>query len=141
MTRPPSEAVDLTHLIPHLQEHLLHVGCAPKGDGFLTKSGSGKQLVRRSVQMPFGGARASEMPNQLPRKLVDFGALEIEKFLTSETENRRTEDDRYVDALAIEDISVHRKVSYFPFTFSPSSTKAAFFQDEPSLDYCRHGPF
>ena len=26
MTRPPSEAVDLTHLIPHLQEHLLHVG-------------------------------------------------------------------------------------------------------------------
>ena len=26
MTRPPSEAVDLTRLSPHLQEHLLHVG-------------------------------------------------------------------------------------------------------------------
>jgi hypothetical protein len=29
MTRPPSEAVDLTHLIPHLQEHLFDVGAAP----------------------------------------------------------------------------------------------------------------
>src|SRR5271156_6992896 len=73
--------------------------------------------------MPFSRARVSEMPDQLPRKLIYFGALEIEKFLTSETENRRTEDDRYVDALAIEDISVHRKVSYFPFAFSPSSTR------------------
>jgi hypothetical protein len=26
MTRPPSEAVDLTHLIPHLHEHFSHVG-------------------------------------------------------------------------------------------------------------------
>jgi hypothetical protein len=68
--------------------------------------------------MPFGRARVSEMPDQLPRKLIYFGALEIEKFLTSETENRRTEDDRYKDALAIEDISVHRKVSYFPFALS-----------------------
>jgi hypothetical protein len=26
MTRRPSEAVDLTHLNPHLQEHLSHIG-------------------------------------------------------------------------------------------------------------------
>jgi hypothetical protein len=52
--------------------------------------------------MLFGRARVSEMPDQFPRKPIYFGALEIEKSLTSETENRRTEDDRYVDALAIE---------------------------------------
>jgi hypothetical protein len=90
--------------------------------------------------MPFGGARASEMPDQLPRKLVDFGALEIEKFLTSETENRRTEDDRYVDALAIEDISVHRKV-LFPLRLQPELDQAAFLQDTLSLAYGQHGPF
>jgi hypothetical protein len=28
MTRPPSEAVDLTHLIPHSQEHLFDIGNA-----------------------------------------------------------------------------------------------------------------
>ena len=74
MTRPPSEAVDLTHLIPHLQEHLLHVGCAPKGDGFLTKSGSGKQLVRRSVQMPFGRARVRDA-RPAPQKAYIFYIL------------------------------------------------------------------
>jgi hypothetical protein len=26
MTRPPSEAVDLTHLIPYLHEQLYHIG-------------------------------------------------------------------------------------------------------------------
>ena len=45
--------------------------------------------------------------------------------LTSETENRRTDDGRYVDALTIEDISVHRKLSCFPFAFSPNVDQAA----------------
>ena len=49
MTRPPSEAVDLTHLIPHLQEHLLHVGCARKGMDFLPNQEAGNSLsVARS---------------------------------------------------------------------------------------------
>jgi hypothetical protein len=37
--------------------------------------------------MLFGRSRVREVPNELARKLVNFGALEIEKFLTSETEN------------------------------------------------------
>ena len=71
--------------------------------------------------MLFGGARVREVPNQLSRQLVDFGASEIVKFFAFGTENRRTEDGRYADSPAIEDISVHRKVSYFPFAFSASS--------------------
>jgi hypothetical protein len=67
--------------------------------------------------MPFGGAHVREVPNQLSGQLVDFGASEIVKFFAFGTENRRTEDGRYADAPAIEDISVHRKVSYFPFAF------------------------
>jgi hypothetical protein len=78
--------------------------------------------------MPFGSAPVREVPNQLSRQLVDFGASEIVKFFAFGTENRRTEDGRYADAPAIEDISVHRKVSYFPFAFSPISTRRRFFK-------------
>jgi hypothetical protein len=62
------------------------------------------------------------MPNQLSRQPVNVGAPDIVKFLASKTENRRTDDGRYVNASAIEDVPVHRRVSYFPFAFSPSST-------------------
>jgi hypothetical protein len=78
--------------------------------------------------MPFGSARAREVPNQLARELVYFSTPEIVKFFAFGTENRRTEDGRYADAPAIEDISVHRKVSYFPFAFSPISTSRRFFK-------------
>src|SRR3984885_7698744 len=63
------------------------------------------------------------MPNYLSRQLVYFGALEIVKFFARGTENRRTADSSDADAPTIEDISVHRKVSYFPFAFNPSSTR------------------
>jgi len=36
---------------------------APKGDGFLSKSGDWKKPVGCSVEMPFGRARVREMPN------------------------------------------------------------------------------
>jgi hypothetical protein len=58
------------------------------------------------------------MSNQLSGKPVNVGAPEIVKFFASETENRRTDDSRYANTSAIEDISVHRKISYFPFAFS-----------------------
>ena len=53
--------------------------------------------------MLFGSSRVREVPNQLSRQLIYFGALEIVKFLTSETVNRRTDDGRYVDALTMEE--------------------------------------
>jgi hypothetical protein len=69
--------------------------------------------------MPFGSAHVCEVSDQFSGKLVYFGALEVVKFSTSKIVNRRTEDGRYVDALAIEDISVQRESS--PIFPSPSS--------------------
>jgi hypothetical protein len=78
MTRPPSEAVDLTRLIPHLQEHLLHVGqpkfagivlleCVELTDpfwgGFLTKSALGFRLQPLFNQSADGFGALSERPN------------------------------------------------------------------------------
>src|SRR5271154_6117219 len=83
--------------------------------------GALEQLLGCSVQMLFGSSRVCEMPNQLPRKLIYFGALEIVKLLTSGTENRRTVDNSYEGTLAIEDIPVHRKVSYFPALIRPAA--------------------
>jgi len=51
-------------------------------------------------------------PNQLSRHFVYFGAPEIVKFFARGTENRRTDDNSYEGTLAIEDISVHRKVLF-----------------------------
>jgi hypothetical protein len=76
--------------------------------------------------MLFGSSRVREVPNQLSRQLIYFGALEIVKFLTSETVNRRTDDGRYVDALTIEDISVHQKHSYFPVAFLAGFSPGSF---------------
>jgi hypothetical protein len=64
-------------------------------------------------------------PTSSPESLYILVPLRSKSFLTSETENRRTEDGRYADAPAIEDISVRRKVSYCPFAFSPELDKAA----------------
>jgi hypothetical protein len=82
----------------------------------LRKSGGGKQLVRRFVQVLIRAERGRQMSNQLSGKLVNVDAPEIVKFFAPRTENRRATDDRYVDALAIEDISVHRKASYSVFS-------------------------
>jgi hypothetical protein len=55
------------------------------------------------------------------RRLVELGlndAPKIVKLLTPKTENNRTADRRDVDALAVEDFSIHRMQSYFAFTFA-----------------------
>jgi hypothetical protein len=88
----------------------------------LSKSGGGKQLVPRLVQMLSGSARAREVPDKLSGQFVYVDAPKIVELLTPKTENSRTADRRDVDALAVEDFSIHRTQSYFAFTFSPSST-------------------
>ena len=69
-----------------------------------------------------GSARAREVPDKLSGQFVYVDAPKIVELLTPKTENSRTEDRRDVDALAVEDFSIHRAQSYFAFTFSPSST-------------------
>src|ERR1035437_8952610 len=82
---------------------------APKGDGFLRKSGDGKQLVGCLVQMFFGSVRGREVPNELSGQFVYVDAPKIVDLLTFKTENAGSADRRDMDALAVEDFSVHGK--------------------------------
>jgi hypothetical protein len=83
------------------------------------KSGGGKQLIRGFVQVLISAMRIRQMSNQFSGKLVNIDASQVVKLLSLEIEDGRAEDDRDADALAVEDVSVHRTRSYFAFTFSP----------------------
>ena len=56
----------------------------------------------------------------MPAKCIGFLRTELPTILATRTDV----DGRYADAPAIEDITVHRKVSYFPFAFSPGGERA-----------------
>jgi hypothetical protein len=71
------------------------------------KSGDGKQLIRRLVQTPTGRCHDREMPNQLSGQFVYAGAPKFVELFTPKAENIRSVDGRDVDALAVEDFSVH----------------------------------
>jgi hypothetical protein len=73
----------------------------------INKSRGGKQLVRRLVQVLFGSAGVREVANKLAGQFVYVDAPKIVELLTTKTENRGIADRRDVDALAVEDVSVH----------------------------------
>jgi hypothetical protein len=82
---------------------------SPEGLGKSHKLGDGKQLIRRLVQTPTGSALVREMPHELSGQSVNVRASKIVELSTPKAENTGSADDRDLDALAVEDISVHEK--------------------------------
>jgi hypothetical protein len=74
-------------------------------------------------------------PDKLSGQFVYVDAPKIIELLTPKTENSRTADRRDVDALAVEDFSIHRTQSYFAFTLSPSSTRRRISEHLDALDH------
>jgi hypothetical protein len=71
------------------------------------KSGGGKQPVRRFFQMPVRALRARQMPNQISGRPVKVHALEVVELLSLEIEDLPTDYVAHMDAIAVEDVSVH----------------------------------
>jgi hypothetical protein len=59
------------------------------------------------------------MPNELSGQFVYVGASKIVELFTPKAENTASADDRDVDALAVEDISVHGSRSIEAFLEVP----------------------
>src|SRR3984893_10673854 len=57
--------------------------------------------------MPLGALSICQVSNQLSGKLVNVHAPEVIDLLSLEIEDGRPEDDRYVDATAVEYFSIH----------------------------------
>ena len=70
-------------------------------------SGGGKQFFSRLVQAPTGSAFVREMPDKLSGKSVNVGTSKIVELFTSKAENTGSADVRDLEALAVEDISIH----------------------------------
>jgi hypothetical protein len=79
-------------------------GCPLPGFGVGTSGlGRRKQLIRRLFQTPI----RREVPNEFSGQFVYVAALKIVDLFTPKAENTGSADERDLDALAVEDISVH----------------------------------
>jgi hypothetical protein len=87
------------------------------------KSGGGKQLICRLIQMPFGSRHVSKMSNEFSGQFVYVDASKIVELFTPKAENTRAADDRDVDALAVEDVSIHGNP--IPLRLPPETKKRA----------------
>jgi len=81
-------------------------GCG-KVDRLRGKSGGGKQPVRGLFQMLIRAFRARQMSNQISRRPVKIYALEVVELLSLEIEDLPTNYLANMNALAVEDVSVH----------------------------------
>jgi hypothetical protein len=79
------------------------------------KSGGGKQLICRLIQMPFGSRHVSKMSNEFSGQFVYVDASKIVELFTPKAENTRAAEDCDVDALAV----VPSMEILFPFACRP----------------------